>query len=70
VDSQTLGEWRAYPKGDPRDPLTYAEVLSKLSAFGEPGIGIEKINRAAELLGHLETTDSIKLLGASLEKQG
>ena len=68
-NGKELTERRAYPKGDPRDPLTYDEVVNKLRVFGEPRLGIDGVKRTAELLDRLDTNENIQSLCVSLRKQ-
>lgn len=59
-------EQRAFPKGDPRDPLTAAEVFKKFESFAEPQLGASGFNRAKELLDRMESLESIRTLCALL----
>ncbi|MBI4787034.1 MAG: MmgE/PrpD family protein [Chloroflexi bacterium] len=62
ANGEELTGGRAFPKGDPRDPLTYDDVLAKLRAFGESRLGIEGVNRARELLNRLDTLGNVRSL--------
>jgi 2-methylcitrate dehydratase PrpD len=66
VGGEELVERRAFPKGDPRDPLTDAEVFKKFESFAEPRLELGRLNRAKELLGGIETLESVRTLCASL----
>jgi aconitate decarboxylase len=59
-------ERRAFPKGDPRDPLTVAQVFEKFESFAEPRLGVSGLDCAKELLDQIETLESVRTLCASL----
>jgi 2-methylcitrate dehydratase PrpD len=67
ANGEQLIERRAYPKGDPRDPLTSAEVVSKLRVFGGTCFETDRVNRICKSLDHLETLD-VRVLGALFKK--
>jgi 2-methylcitrate dehydratase PrpD len=69
-NGQELTENRLYPKGDPRDPLTYEDVVTKLHAFGETHLGTSQLNQALPLLERLDTSDTIAPLLRKLSKNG
>ena len=48
-----------YPKGDPRNPLTDAEVEEKFDALAEPVLSDEARQRIKDAVWNLEGVDSI-----------
>jgi 2-methylcitrate dehydratase PrpD len=66
VKGEELIDRRAFPKGDPRDPLTSEEIFSKFQSFAEPRLGTSGLGRAKELLERVETLESIRTLCASI----
>lgn len=61
-DGRELVERRDYPKGDPRDPLSFDEVLSKLQIFGEACLEGDHLDRATESLTRLPKLESVRVL--------
>ena len=68
-NGEELVERRAFPKGDPRDPLTFDEVVGKLHSFGEPRLGMDRVSHARDLLSRVDTLENIRPLCASLGKK-
>lgn len=66
VNGEQFMEPRAYPKGDPRDPLTSDQVMAKLRVSAEPCVGIDRVGVAATLLGDLDKLENILPLFAVL----
>lgn len=58
---ETLERLVEIPKGDPRDPMTAADLAAKLRRFAGAR-DLEKIDRVIELIMNLETADGIREL--------
>ena len=58
-DGRAFQRERAYPKGDPRDPLSVAEVRGKFRALARGVISPEQINAAFALIDNLENLSDI-----------
>jgi 2-methylcitrate dehydratase len=56
-----------YPKGDPRNPLTDAEIESKFDALAEPIMSSDGREKVKELVWNLENLSTITELMASLQ---
>lgn len=65
---EQLTELRSFPKGDPRDPLTFDDAVKKLAVFGESRLGVDGVKRICKLLERLDTLEDVRLLCASLRK--
>lgn len=68
TNGKRMTEERAYPRGDPRDPLTEEHVATKLRVFGAPRLGMDRLNRLTELLGRLEAIKDVRPLCAALRR--
>jgi 2-methylcitrate dehydratase PrpD len=55
-------ERRAFPKGDPRDPLTLEEVFTKFRSFAEPHLGAAGLGRVTERIDRMESMQGIRPL--------
>jgi 2-methylcitrate dehydratase len=69
TDGRSFEKQLDYPKGDPRNPLTDAEVEAKFDALAEGVISVETGRRVKEAVWHLETLASISELMALLRAE-
>lgn len=63
VDGQKHLKTVPFPKGDPRDPLTLAQLEEKFTALASPVLGHEKTSEILRIVNKLEKTKDIKELG-------
>jgi 2-methylcitrate dehydratase len=66
TDGRTLERQLDYPKGDPRNPLTDAEIAGKLSALSVGAASPADVARMQETVAHAETFDSARELMSRL----
>jgi len=62
TDGREFGKQIDYPKGDPRNPLTDAEVEQKFDALSEPLLGAAGCKRAQDVVWALDELGSISRL--------
>ena len=62
ADGSTHTDQVDVPKGDPRDPMTEAEISVKFDALGTEIVGIEGCGRIRDLVMSLDTAESVKPL--------
>jgi 2-methylcitrate dehydratase len=74
IDGREFTQQLDYPKGDPRNPLTDAEVEEKFEALAEPVMSLEARRRAIEAIWNLEkhtsVTELMKLFSADRAGSG
>jgi 2-methylcitrate dehydratase len=59
-----------YPKGDPRNPLTDAEIAGKFSALAEGIATVEDVDRMQAAIGSAESWDEVRGLMRALVVRG
>jgi 2-methylcitrate dehydratase len=59
ADGRTLSRRLDYPKGDPRNPLTDAELDAKFDALAAPVLSEGAAGRLKDAIRHLEERDSV-----------
>ena len=64
TDGRVLTRELDYPRGDPRNPLTDAEVEAKFAALAEPVLTAEGQDRLKEAIWSLDTPESVSSLRA------
>jgi 2-methylcitrate dehydratase len=62
TDGRELTKQLDYPKGDPRNPLSDAEVAEKFDALAEPVLSSDGRRRLKDAVWNLESVESISLL--------
>ena len=62
TDGRTLEKQLDYPKGDPRNPLTDAEIEEKFTALAEPVLSAGARERLVETVRGLDSLDSVTTL--------
>ena len=65
-DGRVLTEQVDVPKGDPRDPMTPAEIKVKFDALGSDVIGQDRCNQFGELVMRLDELDTLDALFSML----
>lgn len=58
-NGQTFTKERAYPKGDPRDPLSTEELKRKFAVLAEGVISAEKQNMIFNIVNNIEDFDNV-----------
>jgi 2-methylcitrate dehydratase len=66
-DGQTLSEQLDYPKGDPRNPLSDAEIEEKFAALAEGVLSKSAQKRLKDAIWHLEKVASVSKLMALMK---
>jgi 2-methylcitrate dehydratase len=69
-DGRRLGKQLDYPKGDPRNPLTDAEIAGKFAALADGIARPADIERMQAAIAHAETFDDVRGLTAELVVRG
>ena len=64
VDGRRFEKSLDYPKGDPRNPLTDAEVATKFDALAEPFLSADGRKRVKDAVWNLDLLDSVSELMA------
>src|SRR5215467_10042879 len=67
TDGQTFTKQLDYPKGDPRNPLTDAEVEEKFSALAEGVLSDQAQKKLVEAIWNLEKVGAISKLMALMK---
>jgi 2-methylcitrate dehydratase len=67
-NGQVFAKERAYPKGDPRDPLTTEELKRKFAVLAEGVINGEKQEQVFQMIENLENVSNLKELMNNLVK--
>lgn len=65
-DGRRLTRQLDYPKGDPRNPLTDAEIAGKFAALAQGIATPHDVERMQAAIGHAETFDDVRELMAEL----
>jgi len=63
VDGQKIQKKVPFPRGDPRNPLTLAQLEEKFTTLAVPVLGDEKASELIRIVDKLDKIDDIKELG-------
>ncbi len=59
-----------YPKGDPRNPMSWTEVVSKFRGLADGVLAASSVDRIADLVSRLESLPDVAMLIASTQPEG